>query len=81
MLPISQLLFPEPVSSGLDVLKLIKRILQYRRTNEHRKPIQVTLLGYLEGQPVYRIADGRHRTVSSMGAGRKTVLAQVVDQP
>ena len=71
-IPLDRLLFPEPVSAGMNPLELMAMALRYRATNEHRKPITVTREGRY-----YRIADGRHRAVAAMIAGRKTVLARV----
>lgn len=73
LLPIDRLLFPEPVTAGLNYLVLASFAYQYRGTNEHLDPITVTTEG-----DYYRIADGRHRTIGSIIAGRKTVLATIL---
>jgi hypothetical protein len=74
-LQIDDLLFPVPVAAGMDQEKLVWWARKYRQTNEDRRPIEVTRI---PGTRFYRIADGRHRTVASMMAGRRTVLAVIL---
>lgn len=73
---LDRLLFPEPVTAGMNPLVLMSLAHFYRAGNEHLQPIAVTVEG-----DYHRIADGRHRAVASMVAGRKVVLAEVVDIP
>jgi hypothetical protein len=70
---LDRLIFPEPVSGGMNVLVLMSLAYMYRSTNEHAKAIIVKpdMYGY------YSITDGRHRVVASMIAGRKTIKAKV----
>jgi hypothetical protein len=70
------LLFPEPVSSGMNPFVLMSLAQLYRSGNGHADPIVVSAVGSF-----YRIADGRHRAVAAMIAGRKVVLAELVDIP
>lgn len=72
MIPLDQVLYPEPVTAGLNPLVLMSLAYHYRAGNDHTPPITVTQHGDL-----YRITDGRHRAVASMIAGRKTILAKV----
>jgi hypothetical protein len=73
LIPINRLIFPEPVSAGMNPYVLMAMAYEYRATNEHRKPIKVRD----ERNGYYSLVDGRHRVVASMMAGRKTVLAKV----
>lgn len=70
LLALDRLLYPEPVTAGLNPFVLMSLAYHYRAGNEHVEPIRVTC----EGQ-FWRISDGRHRAMASMIAGRKTVLA------
>lgn len=72
MIPLDRLLYPEPVSGGMNPFVLMSLAYHYRAGNEHTRPITVTQHGDL-----YRITNGRHRAVACMIAGRKTVLAKV----
>lgn len=72
LVPLDRLLFPEPVTAGMNPFVLMSLAYLYRAGNEHTTPIRVTRCGDL-----YRITDGRHRAVASMIAGRKTVLAKI----
>jgi len=74
LLQLDRLLFPEPVSAGMNPFVLMSLAYFYRSGNEHLEPIQVTHV-----QSFYRISDGRHRAVASMIAGRKLVLAEILD--
>jgi mRNA-degrading endonuclease RelE of RelBE toxin-antitoxin system len=76
-LRISRLVFADPVPAGWDEEKILWWRRRYRITNEDRKPIVVTRI---PGTRFYRIRDGRHRVIASMGAGRRTVLAVVEDR-
>jgi hypothetical protein len=71
-IPIALILFPEPVSAGMDPYILMSLAGMYRKTNEDTTPIEVRKAG-----PFYRLTDGRHRVVASMIAGRKTIWALV----
>lgn len=73
-LRVDRLLFPEPVAAGMNPYVLFSLTHIYRSTNEDVEPIQVRTYG-LGG--LYTITDGRHRSVASMIAGRKTVLADI----
>lgn len=70
---IDRLIFPEPVSAGMNPLVVMSLCHMYRSTNDHAKPIKVKpeIWGY------YSITDGRHRAVAAMMAGRKTIWAKV----
>lgn len=70
MVRLDRLLFPEPVSAGMNVLVVASFTLRYRGTNEHLDPIRLDREG-----DNFRIADGRHRVVASIMAGRKEILA------
>lgn len=74
--PLDRLLYPEPVSAGMNYLVVASFMYRYRGTNEHLDPITVTAEGDL-----WRITDGRHRAVAAMMAGRKTILAQTPNRP
>lgn len=71
--PIASILFPTPVSAGMNPYILMSLAYMYRATNEHAKPVELTVEG-----GYYRLKDGRHRVVASMMAGRKTILGVVV---
>ena len=74
LVELDRLLFPEPVSAGMNPFVLMSLAQVYRSGNEHLEPITITPEG-----SVYRISDGRHRAVASMIAGRKVVLAEILD--
>jgi mRNA-degrading endonuclease RelE of RelBE toxin-antitoxin system len=76
-LRIDRLVFAVPVPAGLDLERILRRRRRYRMSNEDRKPIVVTRI---PGTRFYRVRDGRHRVIASMGAGRRTVLAVVEDR-
>ena len=67
------LLFPEPVTAGMNPFVLMSLAHFYRAGNEHTVPITVTREGSF-----FRISDGRHRAVASMIAGRKVVRAEIL---
>lgn len=73
LLELDRLLFPQPVSAGMNPFVLMSLAYFYRSGNEHADPIRVTPTGAF-----YRISDGRHRAVASMIAGRKTILAEIL---
>lgn len=72
-LRLEQLVLPEPVTAGMSPWVLFSLAAFYRGCNEHADPI---LVRHLTGD-LYRVVDGRHRTVASIIAGRKTVLATI----
>jgi hypothetical protein len=76
LIPLDRLLFPEPVTAGMNPFVLLSLAYLYRTSNEDVAPILV----YQQGD-LYWITDGRHRAVASMIAGRKTVLATVTSLP
>lgn len=71
--PLDMLLFPDPVAAGLNPYVLLGLVPLYRNSNEDTVPITVTAEGVY-----WRVADGRHRAIASMMAGRKHVLALLV---
>lgn len=76
VLPIELMTFPPPVTAGMDPYILMSLAGMYRKTNEHADPIEVI---FDPETAYYAIKDGRHRVVASMMAGRKTVLATIVE--
>lgn len=70
--PIRLLLFRDPVAAGMDPYVLMALTKMFRTSNEDVAPILLR-----EAGSYYTILDGRHRTVASMMAGRKTVLAEI----
>lgn len=70
--PIRQILFRDPVAAGMDPYVLMALTKMFRCSNEDVEPILVRVTG-----DYYTLLDGRHRTVASMMAGRKTVLAEI----
>lgn len=73
LIELDRLLFPEPVTAGMNPFVLMSLAYLYRSGNEHVEPIEVTREGRY-----YRIREGRHRAVASMMAGRKVVLAEIL---
>lgn len=73
LIELNRLLYPEPVSAGMNPFVLMSLAYFYRSGNEHTAPIQVTPVSAF-----YRISDGRHRAVAAMIAGRKTILAEIL---
>lgn len=71
---LDHLLYPDPVAAGMNYLVIASLALMYRSSNEHAEPITISRD---EGSGYWRIVDGRHRSVASMVAGRKTVKARV----
>lgn len=69
---LDRLLYPDPVAAGMNYLVIASLVHLYRSSNEDAPPITVQQ----EGSGYWRIVDGRHRSVASMVAGRKTVLAK-----
>lgn len=70
---LDRLLYPDPVTAGMNYLVIASLALMYRSSNEHAEPITVAL----DHGNCWRIVDGRHRSVASMVAGRKTVIARL----
>ena len=70
---IDDLVFPEPVSGGMNPFVIMSLAYKYRATNEDAEPIIVNY----DCDKHYRIADGRHRVVAAMVAGRKEILAEI----
>jgi len=70
--PINLILFPEPVTAGmdLDTLVILSRLM--RRSNEDPSPVVLR-----PERKFYTLTDGRHRVVAAMMAGRKDVLAEI----
>lgn len=64
------------VPAGMNILVVASLVYMYRSSNEDAPPIQVTREGRY-----YRVVDGRHRMVASLIAGRRRVLAKVLDMP
>lgn len=73
---LDSLLFPEPVSAGVNPYVLMSLTYLFRSTNEDVEPIEVTL----ETDTIYRIKDGRHRAMAAMMAGRKYISARRVEE-
>lgn len=71
LINIEELMFPEPVSAGMNPFVLMSLAYLMRSTNEDVEPIIVQR----ESLSVYRIVDGRHRAVAAMMAGRKYIAA------
>lgn len=72
--PIQWITFPEPVTGGMNAYVLMSLAYMYRSTNEDTEPVELIC-----DNGCYAIADGRHRVVASMMAGRKSVLAYVTN--
>jgi hypothetical protein len=70
-IPINKILFPEPVSAGMDLETLVILSQRMRKTNVDFDPIIVRAEGDL-----FTLTDGRHRVVAAMMAGRKDILAR-----
>lgn len=76
--PLNRLLFPEPVTAGMNLLVVASITYAMRGTNEPiEPPIKVEPIRH-EGRLLFQIHDGRHRAVAAMMAGRKTVTATLV---
>jgi hypothetical protein len=73
LIGLDRLLFPEPVSAGMNPFLLMSLAYFYRSGNEHAAPIQVSPVASF-----YRISDGRHRAAAAMIAGRKVILAEIL---
>lgn len=71
MIPLDRILYPEPVSGGLNPYVLMSLAYMYRSTNEHAPAVTVQREG-----DYMRLTDGRHRCIASMMAGRKLILAE-----
>lgn len=70
--PIHLILFPVPVAAGMDPYVLMGLTKLFRCSNEDVEPVVLRAEG-----AYYTLTDGRHRTVASMMAGRRTVLARI----
>lgn len=69
---LERVLLPKPVPAGMSPLVVMSLAYMYRATNEDAQPIHVTREGHH-----YRVADGRHRVIGSIIAGRRRILADV----
>jgi hypothetical protein len=75
---LDQLLVLRNVTAGLDWAVIGANVARLRKTN---LPVDPPIRVYAEGETgLYRIADGRHRFVASLIAGRDAVLAVVEDK-
>jgi len=68
--PLEQLLVKEPVSAGMNLAVVQELVPFYRSTTEDTTPIIVR-----RERQGWRVMDGRHRFISSLIAGRPSVLA------
>lgn len=71
--PIANLMFKVPVTAGMNPYVLLGMVPLLRNTTQDHEPILVSWLW----SDVYRIEDGRHRTIASIIAGRWYVLAEL----
>lgn len=74
---VEKLLFPPPVSAGMNPLVLMSLAYMMRSSHRDPEPIEVYVASSKSG--IYYIKDGRHRTVAAMMAGRPDVLAKIVE--
>lgn len=72
-LPLDQLLFLRNVPAGMDWAVIGMWCARFRKTAEPcDPPIDVVPDGH-----VYRVADGRHRTIAAYIAGRTSIEARI----
>lgn len=69
---VDRIIVSEPVPAGMSPLVVMSLAYMYRSTTEDADPITVTREG-----PHYRVADGRHRYLASVIAGRRRILATI----
>lgn len=75
LLPLDQLLFGRNPPAGLDWSVLGLWVCRLRKTAEEcNPPIIVTPVA---GTALWRVTDGRHRTVASLIAGRTHIAAEI----
>jgi hypothetical protein len=75
MLPVEWLRIPPPVPQGMNYARLGGMVDALRDPNCHLQPIEVV---YLDERD-YMIADGRHRWMANVIAGRFEVLTEEVE--
>ena len=73
---VDRILFPDPVPAGMNSVVALVFGHRYRTTTEENEPIEIRPV---DGTRFYRIADGRHRFVGCLLAGRRHVVAFTED--
>lgn len=73
-IPLSRLLFADNIPAGMDLLTIAAIAAILRKSNE---PIEPILIRAVPGTDLYRVTDGRHRTVGAFIAGRVDIEARV----
>ena len=80
LVPLDRLLFPPNMPAGMDWAVVGLWVVKFRKTPQPcDPPIQVTFAGTscTDGEDLYRIVDGRHRTVAALLSGRTHIDAEV----
>ena len=74
LVPLDRLLFPPNMPAGMDWAVVGLWVVKFRKTPQ---PCDPPILVRSAGAGLYRIVDGRHRTVAALLSGRTHIDAEV----
>ena len=74
LVPLDRLLFPPNMPAGMDWAVVGLWVVKFRKTPQ---PCDPPILVRAVGAGLYRIVDGRHRTVAALLSGRTHIDAEV----